>query len=218
MSEIQGEFSKRVGGTSKSKVRITTDTVVRGGREGPKYLGEAVVTGQGGKERKFGRLFAKTIDISDIDIEKVMAKYHWLKERGLPILPTFRFNKETNTLIATDLSRGGKRILVDRHHLLGGHGISPSQIQNLDELGRNIEDIASKAYDGGEGMELNDDNYMLVLDKTATGYQGELYLVDIGYGANFLNDLGTRDRRAASLETNKSWARIFMKEIQGLPI
>lgn len=219
MLEIQDKFSKGDHGKGSSKssnVRFVVNKRIYGGVEGAKHRGEVWIA-RGGRERKAGDFFLKSISIKGLDIKKVMARYHWLKKRRFPVLDTFRYSSKTNTLLMTELSRGGTRILIDRHHPLAEFGITPSQIKNWGNLKDEVERIAEGAYDKGEGLELDEDNYLIALDKSGNEYRGELRLVDIGFGANFLSELGQIRRELATLENNINGGRIFINEIQGLP-
>lgn len=217
MTEVRGEFLKEPE-KQGSLVRISLGKAVSAGVEGPKHFVETSVINPRNliKERKAGQFFSKTLKWGDLPIEGILEKYNWLKGKGLPVVPTLRYNKKDNTLLMTDMSRGGEIILVDRHHPLKMFGIGAEQIANWEALKVDVEKIAAVAYDNGNGMELDDDNYMIALDKTDADYQGDVHLVDIGYGANFLKDIAPRRRSGATLEENLKWARVFIREIQEL--
>ena len=211
--EIRGRSRKSREDKRGALIRVEGKEMIEVGDEGPKFIGEASVI-RGQREKRAGQFFVKIITVGDASIGKVMDKYHWLKGRGLPVVPTLRYDKKNNTLLMTELSEGGKKILVDRHHPLSNYGIKTRQIKNWGELKRQVGEIAAAAYDRGKGMELSSDNYMLILDKTTRGYVGNICLVDIVYGANFLTDLAPDQLARATFEQNGKSAEEFIAEIQ----
>lgn len=178
----------------ESKVRVKPGRVVSVGGEGDKSFVSTKVVGPSGKERHSGQFFVK-YDLSNDSgsssrPEYVLEKYKWLKERGFPVVPTLRFDKESRTLFMTDMTEGGQKLLVDWHYPLEHFGLATSQISNWDEIKQEVKDIAVRAH--SEGMALNEDNYAVVLERRDGGYYGHVFLIDLGFGAYFLAE---RDKK-----------------------
>ncbi|MBI2310318.1 hypothetical protein HYU90_00620 [Candidatus Collierbacteria bacterium] len=209
MTELTGDFLKRSGAGKGIRVRVILGKDVESGVEGKKAFGEVIVVGDT-KERRGGQLFVKyAIHPHDSLVSDVMKKYYWLKKKGLPVVPTLRFDDKTNSLLMTDLTDGGKNIIVDSHHSLSEYGIKAEQISNLIEIQETLRQIAEQAYDDGEGMKLDDDNYSVVLEKDGFGFKGKVFLVDLGYGAKFIKDLNSLSN-VGILEGNLTWAKLFL--------
>lgn len=218
MTEITGEFFKKPGDSRGDLIRIKSEGTIFKGEEGTRFYGKTFVrAGNSSKERAAGLFFTKILK-PHISAEGVMKKYLWLKGKNLPVVPTLRYDRKTNTLLMTEMSEGGKKLLIDRHHPLSTYGVRVEQISNWSDLTNAVADLATRAYDNGDGMELDNDNYMIVLDKVKGGYLGRVCLVDIVYGANFLKDLKLSDRKRATFDENLKSTDVFINEIQGLPV
>lgn len=211
MTEITGDFLKSSEKGRGAKVRINLGERVRVGVEGEKAFGTAIIR-KAGKERGVGQMFVKYSISTDVSVAYVVEKYRWLKKKGLPVVPTLRYDSKTNSLLMTDLTEGGKKIVVDRHHPLIEYGIAPDQISNWMEIRQNVDQIAVQACDGGEGMRLSYDNYAVVLEKKDSDYEGKVFLVDIGHGANFIKDLHPL-KRTEVLAVNQKLARAFLAKL-----
>lgn len=134
------------------------------GRE--REVGRMVIKSQG-EERMFLLPFYQTWP------EVLLEKHAWLRSRGFPVVPTFRANVVNNRILMTDVTKNGRKKIIDKHYPLGNNQV----LVNKQEINSGARAIAQAAYDGGNGVFLYQDAYAVVVDESGTG---KLALLDLG--------------------------------------
>ena len=202
--QIAGDFYKDKDLDEKKKQSLVLTNIgdwVSIGDEGETSTG-LVTLSKHGRQRIVGEFFLKSLYSRNASDERsataILEKHKWLKEHGLPVVPTLRYNPEKNVLLMTDMTRGGEKVIIDKHVGLEESGISPDEIRNYKELKRRILGIAKKAYAGGNGIFLDSDAYAVFIDAQPgkDGLRGaEVGLVDIAALTKKLVEI-PRDSRA----------------------
>ncbi len=151
------------------------------------YIGEGEKTkidasiSKNGRTRELGTMFAKETKVHpklpETQPQHVLAKHRRLKELGIPTIPTLRYDPAINKYLMTDMTQDGKNKIIDQHNPLNRSGII---IKNLDEVKKEIREVAIKAYNSGNGLFLNSDAYSVVVDENGFG---KVCVLDLGAGA-----------------------------------
>lgn len=165
------------------------------GREGRKYRAQnCTLLGENNHLRKIGDMFIKTIDWRDRAEEnsqlgwQTLRNYEYLKKNHFPVVPTLRFDSETNSLLMTDVTKDGSQI-IDRHHPLN---ITPVEITNLEECKQQLRTMVKDAYAEGQGIYLGYDSYAIVVKDGI----GKVMFLDISCDASLLKGLQKGDIRS----------------------
>lgn len=118
--------------------------------------------------------------------EQVIEKYQRLKQHGLPVLPTFRFDITSNSYLLTDLTHDGS-IVIDKH--TDPYISNRYSIQNASDLSHQLQNIAIQAFDDGNGVLLGYDAYLM----TVKNNRGTIHLVDIFTGSYLLENSSAKE-------------------------
>ena len=211
--EITGDYRKGPADKKSSRIKAQLEQTLNVGGEGDVSFARTQISGSDGKEKSAGRYVIKHLvnEFNDEEIkpENIVKKHRWLKQRGFPVVPTLRYDETTNTLIMTDLTSGGEKLVVDRHKDLPSCGVTAEQIENWKEIEREARSLAAKVFSGG--MAFNKDNYALVLEKSGDRYKAKIYFVDLGYGAYIIAD-GTSEPK--TIERQLSEVNEFLSLVQ----
>lgn len=113
-----------------------------------------------------------------------------LKEKGYPVIPTYRYDAENKTEYLTDLRRGGTHQIVD---FCGQESYGKVSISNLEELEGEMEKLAEKAAD--DGLIINEPNIFFDIE-TSTGIAKVILgdLREIGYERFYDGPKATREQ------------------------
>lgn len=191
------------------------------GTEGSK--GEASVSVSiGGRTRNMSEMFVKDARESGrlLEVYEILYDaFQKAKENGeidyIPLPPTVRVNGKK--VIATDMTQGGKNVIIDRHYSkLIEAGEIPWEFE-LNNKAENIEQV-EKIYKIANSVNvyLSFDSFAVVADRQ-TGI-GKLYLIDLGHIAPYKgpNRLGFGETEARAIaEGNKSKFQSFIRYLEG---
>lgn len=113
-----------------------------------------------------------------------------LKEKGYPVLPTYRYDAENKTEYLTDLRRGGTHRVID---FCGQEKYENVRISNLDDLEVAIHNLAEKAAD--DGLIINEPNIFFDVE-VSTGIAKVILgdLREIGYEQGYEGPIATREQ------------------------
>ncbi len=190
------ERGKVVGGTP---VIGKVSTVTEKGIEGPvSYMDLTVVTERRERlGRPAGKYVMKGIEelegYPETTSKEVFKKWKWLRSNGYPVVSTLRYDDETKQYLMSDVTRGGKYVIVDKHNPLRESGL---EIINRGELVDGIRSIATGAYSSGNGVYLGSDAYAVIVDRQTS--QGHIMILDIGRGTLKVADSRARGRQGTS--------------------
>jgi len=176
--EIIESFPRPERSDRTSVVRLKTIRTENLGAEGRKFRVLATLLVRG-KERQIGQMFVKELNLEvfkdpDSVVRETLEKYLWLKKHKLPVVPTLRYDPENHRFLMTDVSEGGKYVIIDKHNPLAKARI---KIKNLEEVKRRLLSTSKKAFAKGEGVFLTADSFAVVVDQT-TG-KGRVLILDL---------------------------------------
>lgn len=155
--------------------------------EGDKYFVKAKFTDKDGVKRE-ERMFVKHLN-ADFEYRDffpeyggipMLEKYLWLKDRGFPVVPTLMIGRDTEEVLMTDVTEGGKNIFIDKQKTLVKAGV---KLVNLEELKEEAVRVSERAFN--EGLLLNIDAFSVVVSPDGVG---KLMLVDIGTRTYFVTE------------------------------
>lgn len=113
-----------------------------------------------------------------------------LKEKGYPVIPTYRYDAENETEYLTDLRRGGTHQIID---FCSQASYEKVYVSNMKELEGDIEKLVEKAAD--DGLIINEPNVFFDIE-LSTGI-AKVLLVDlreIGYERFYDGPIATREQ------------------------
>jgi hypothetical protein len=185
MSEFTGEFLRSDNLGKPSRIHGSIVKKIEFGVEGPKFLSQARLE-RNHRGRAIGLVFTEILDPKTVGnvnrfAHRVLEKHSWLKNHNLPVVPTLRYDPKKHQFMQTDMSRGGKFRIIDKHLPIGKSGIT---INNLEEVKMRIMEIAKLAFDRGNGVLLSIDSYAVIVDK---GGNGTAFLLDLGLNSWLLS-------------------------------
>jgi hypothetical protein len=182
----------RIDKPRKSRVSIRLLKAITGGVEGAVSKVSTTLHNDSAN-RTVGTMITKEIcvlsNLPETRYLELKKKYSYLKKRGLPVVPTFRINREQDTLLMSDVTESGKFILIDKHFPLSKFN---KKIVNIRELHAQIRIIAIKAFNDGNGVVLGSDSYSIVFDPTTN--TARVILLDIGRGTYIVSSYRARGR------------------------
>lgn len=182
----------RVDKQRKSRVSIRLLQAITGGVEGAVSKVSTTLHNDSAK-RTVGTMITKEIcvlsNLPETRYSEIKKKYSYLKKRGLPVVPTFRINREQDTLLMSDVTESGKFILIDKHFPISN---LDKVVLNIEELRIQIRKIAIKAFNDGNGVVLGSDSYSLVYDPATK--IARVVLLDIGRGSYVVGNYRARGR------------------------
>lgn len=180
MNEFCGNYIKEK--DRSSKVSGTTKAIkgIENNSEGKIFRADVSVC-LGSDMRRVGGMIIKAVSPNILPEardrvawpEEVMKKYLWLKQHGLPVVPTLRVDIENNRILMTDITEGGKKILIDKHR----KRLEKTVINNRDYLKEELLSTAERAFACGNGVFLDFDAYSIVVNEHGLG---KVYLLDLG--------------------------------------
>lgn len=155
--------------------------------EGDKYFVKARFTDKNGGKRE-ERMFVKYLNADSVYRDffpeygsiPMLEKYIWLKERGFPVVPTLMIGWDKEEVLMTDVTEGGKNIIIDKQNTLAKAGI---KIVNLEKLKEEVIEVSERAF--REGILLNIDAFSVVVSPDGLG---RLMLIDIGTRTYFVTE------------------------------
>src|SRR5665811_1084167 len=118
-------------------------------------------------------------------------KWHTaLKERGYPVLPTYRHDSQNQTEYITDLRRGGTPQVIDFCNRQANY--EKIHISNIEELEAEVEKFINKAAD--DGLIINEPNIFFDVE-ISTGIAKVLLgdLREMGYETGYDGPVASRE-------------------------
>lgn len=183
MVEIGTFYKTLIHPSHKTSAVITPLKIVGGVGEGLVWSVGTIICSES-HIRKVNGLIIKRInpsiigDYPEASVESVLEKYLWLKSYGLPVVPTLRVNRDSQQILMTDMTNGGRNEIIDKHNPLA---ISRIPILNLGELKEELVGVAERAYNSGDGVILDRDAFAVIVDRTKN--IGKVCLLDLGLGS-----------------------------------
>jgi hypothetical protein len=174
-NDLSGEYRKDVYGERSARLKVTAKEEVSGGDEGNKYKAEVWYG-----HKRVGDMFVKELRKQDLLTFQearwghMHDKYWWLRRNGFPVPKTFRYDKQNERLLVSDITENGKYTIVDTHTPLAERGI---KLGNRDKVESQVRKIALGAYGEGNGVFLYHDAYTVLVDKNG---MGKVCLSDFG--------------------------------------
>lgn len=113
-----------------------------------------------------------------------------LKEKGYPVIPTYRYDAENETEYLTDLRRGDTHQIID---FCSPASYEKVYVSNMNELEEDMEKLAEKAAD--DGLIINEPNVFFDIE-LGSGI-AKVLLVDlreIGYERFYDGPIATREQ------------------------
>ncbi|MEI6054364.1 MAG: hypothetical protein WCQ49_03300 [Candidatus Saccharibacteria bacterium] len=113
-----------------------------------------------------------------------------LKEKGYPVVPTYRYDAENRIEYLTDLRRGGTHQIIDFCNPVDYEKV---YVSNMQELEGDMEELAKKAAD--DGLIINEPN--ISFDIELSSGIAKVLLVDlreIGYEPFYDGPIATREQ------------------------
>lgn len=197
MTEFSGSFKK--GPNSVKKVGITSVGSITGGNEGTIARTNITLERKGKRRNVPGPMIIKDLggyspfNNPAMYGENVLIKHRWLKEHGFPVVPTLRYDPERKIFLMTDVTLGGIKRIIDKHHPIHWTDKLAPYIKTFRGVAKGI---AQDAYADGNGVFLSSDSYAILVDHLE---RGELCLLDIGLNSypisNHKDIIGNTDRR-----------------------
>lgn len=135
-------------------------------------------------------------------------KWRRLKDLGIPVVNTFRIDKEKQIILMTDVTENGSK-----HYFNADKPISKKfrKIVNKDDIIQQVKEIAVRSYNNGSGLYLEVDAYALVIDEDG---QATVMIVDVGQGSVLLKDGKEENTETPySLEESQGAAELFLDTV-----
>ncbi len=131
------------------------------------------------------------------NMDDMLRVYSRLRAIGLPVLPTFRIDRERGGILMTDVTKGGKFVsLTNNTNEIMGENKFISRIDNFESLVRHVAHCAKHA--AKHKISLWRDEYNIVVPVGGVG-KAQLYLTDLDV-TSFEPDTTVREIQEVNLE------------------